>query len=143
MKVPFRNAAADGYIDDIITAMLDTNNCVQEGTNAALLAVHTLFRPTSDSDPLPRPDAASIRKLIEEGTPDEIKIILGWVVNTHLFRIFLPGEKANEWTHSIKSILRHNTVTGAILESTIGRLNHAGYPLPGVILSEPTSSPPN
>jgi len=95
VDVPFRHAAADGYIDDIITAMLDTGSWIQKGSNAALLAVHTLFRRTSDSDPLPRPDAASIRKLIGEGTPDEIKIIVGWVVNTRLFRIFLPIEKAN------------------------------------------------
>jgi len=63
-------------------------------------------------------------------TPDEIKNILGWVVNTRLFRIFLPIEKANEWIHSIKSIIKHNIITGTIPESTIGHLNHAGYILP-------------
>jgi len=51
--VPFCYAAVDGYIDNILTAMLDTGNWKQKGTNTALFAVHTLFRPTSDSDPPP------------------------------------------------------------------------------------------
>ena len=130
VPVPFRHAAADGYIDDIITAMLDEGGWLLKGANAALLAVHTFFRPTTNSDPLPRPDAASIRKLIGEGTPDEKKTILGWFVDTRLFRIFLPLEKANEWIHSIKSIVKANIVNKTLLESTIGRLNHAGYILP-------------
>ena len=41
--VPFRHAAADEYIDDIITAMLDERGRVLKGSNAALLAVHIFF----------------------------------------------------------------------------------------------------
>ena len=38
-------AIADGYIDDIITAMLDSHDWLQKGQNAAPLAVHTVFCP--------------------------------------------------------------------------------------------------
>ena len=101
VPVPFHPAAADGYIDDIVTAMLDKANWVQKGQNAAPLAVHTVFRPIDDSDPLPRADAASIPKLKGEGTPDESKIVLGWLIDTRKFRIFLPIEKAADWTHDL------------------------------------------
>ena len=43
VPVPFRHAAADGYIDDIIAAMLDEGGWLLKGANAALLAVHTFF----------------------------------------------------------------------------------------------------
>ena len=85
--------------------MLDMDGWVQKGTNAAPLAVHTLFRPVDPSDPLPRDDPTSLRKLDGEGTPDERKIIIGWLVDTRLLRIFLPGEKATEWIRELKRIL--------------------------------------
>ena len=71
VPVPFHPAVADGYIDDIITIMLAKDDWVMKGQNAAPLAVHTIFRPTSITDPIPRDDATSIRKLKAEGTPSE------------------------------------------------------------------------
>ena len=73
VDVPFHPAVADGYIDDIITLMLAGDDWVKRGQNAAPLAVHTLFRPATGTDPLPRPDATSKAKLRGEGTPDERK----------------------------------------------------------------------
>ena len=57
-------------------------------------------------DPLPRADATSISKLDGEGTPDKIKTVLEWVLNTCLFRIYLPTLKAKDWIYDLKSILR-------------------------------------
>ena len=96
VSVPFHPAAADGYINDIITVMLDISDWVKRGQNAALLAIHTVFRPTQADDPIPRDDATSIRKLKGEGTPDEAKIVLGWIIDTRLFRIYLPKEKTSD-----------------------------------------------
>ena len=130
VTVPFHYAAADGYIDDLITVMIEKDDWVEKGSNAAPLAVHTVFRPKDISDPLPRDDPASIRKLDGEGTPDERKVILGWLVDTRLFKIFLPGEKASEWIREINRIVKQETIETKQLESTIGRLNHAGYVIP-------------
>ena len=130
VPIPFSYASADGYIDDLITLMLDLGNWSKKGSNAAPLAVHTLFHPTDENDSLPRDDPASIRKLDGEGTPDERKIILGWTVDTRLLRIFLPGEKATKWLREIKQILRQDEIKTKQLETTIGRLNHAGYIIP-------------
>ena len=130
VPVPFHWAVADGYIDDIITVALDCASWVTKAQNAAPLAVHTIFRPTDNTDPLPRADATSIPKLDGEGTPDEIKTVLGWVLNTRLFRIFLPKIKAKDWIHDLKSILRLKRVNAKTLETTIGRLNHAAHIIP-------------
>ena len=56
--------------------------------------------------------------------------MLGWKINTRLFRIYLPTQKAREWTHSIKEMLKSRKVNTKLLESTIGRLNHVGYIIP-------------
>ena len=94
--VPFHWAVEDGYIDDIITIIPAYADWVPKGQNIAPLVVHTIFRPTNDSDPLPRADATSIPKIDGEGTPDENKIVLGCLLNTRLFRIFLPYLKAKD-----------------------------------------------
>ena len=130
VPVPFHWAVADGYIDDIITVILDHANWITKGQNAAPLAVHTVFRPTDPNDPLPRADVTSIPKLDGEGTPDEVKTVLGWLLNTRLFRIYLPKLKARDWIHDIKTILRNKRVDSVTLESTIGRLNHAAHIIP-------------
>ena len=128
--VPFHMAMADGYIDDIITAMIEENDWVDRGQNAAPLAVHTLFRPVDKTEQIPRDDPASIRKLEGEGTPDEKKTLLGWEVDTRRFRIYLPKDKAIQWRSDIKRILQHGAVNTKTLESTIGRLNHAAHVIP-------------
>ena len=130
IEVPFHYAKADGYIDDIITVVLDIDDWVAKGQKAAPLATHTLFRPTDKRDPLPREETISKIKVQGEGTPDEIKGALGWTVNTRTFRIYLPDKKAKEWTLSIKEILHSQRVDTKTLETTIGRLNHAGYIIP-------------
>ena len=121
---------ADGYIDDLITLAIDAEEWIWNSQNAAPLAVDTVFRSENKDDPLPRPPAASIKKLKAEGLPDETKIVLGWLINTRLFRIFLPIDKASFWIIDLKSILRKDKVNAKFLERNIGRLNHAGYILP-------------
>ena len=98
--------------------------------NAAPLVIHSLFCPLSKSDPLPRDDSISKSKLQGEGTPDERKIVLGWMLDTRRFRIHLPTEKDTEWISKIKQLLKAPTVSVKDLESTIGRLNHAGHIIP-------------
>ena len=53
VDVPFHFAMADGYIDYMITMVLDMKGWVEKALNAAPLVIHSLFRPTDTSDPLP------------------------------------------------------------------------------------------
>ena len=59
-----------------------------------------------------------------------MKIVLGWMIDTRRFRIYLPTEKAVEWTNAIEKMMHASTVQTKDLESTIGCLNHAGHIIP-------------
>ena len=63
VKMLFHYAIADGYIDDIITVMLEIESWVDKALNAAPLVIHSLFRLIDGSDPLPRDDSIIIQKL--------------------------------------------------------------------------------
>ena len=130
VDVPYREAATDGYIDDAITMVVDHEGWAMKAVNAAPLAIHALFRPVDRRDPLPREEAVSMRKLSGEGTPDEIKVVLGWRIDTRAFRIHLPMEKASDWLYSIREILTRDTVDEKTLERIAGRLNHAAHVIP-------------
>jgi len=86
---------ADVFIDDIITVGY-FSDCWKWLCGAALLALHIFDRPVDESEPVPRDDLLAINKLLSDGSPSEIKIVLGWVVNTRLFTISLPDNKFNE-----------------------------------------------
>ena len=83
------------------------------------------------SEPIARNDTISKRKLEGEGTPDEIKPVLGWLIDTRVFRIFLPPDKAFHWISDLKILLQEKyRVKSKEIESYIGRLNHVGYIMP-------------
>ena len=78
-----------------------------------------------------RADPLSLRKLEGDGTPSERKLVLGWLLDTREFKIYLPMDKAIGWIAEIKEILAPDMkVKTKQIESTIGRLNHVGYILP-------------
>ena len=83
----------DGYIDDGASAVLDAPwnwRMVQRAAQAVVMALFLIFRPLSNLlEPLPRPDPASIRKMLAEGGLREIITFLGWFINTRLFTIAL------------------------------------------------------
>ena len=70
------------------------------------------------------------KKLRGEGSPDGRKPILGWLINTLLFKKYLVKDKARMWIKNLKCILKMNEILTKILKSSIGRLNHAGHILP-------------
>ena len=54
------------FIDDIITITVDDDHWIDRAKIAALLVIHTLFRPLQPSEPLKRDDPISLRKLTGE-----------------------------------------------------------------------------
>jgi len=128
--IPSRNTFCDGYIDDFLSVGLDTFDYVKRSQEAPTLAVHTIFRPVHEKEPIDRDDAISIRKLAGEGVPSEQKVMLGWLLCTRSCKIYLPKDKELAWTLDIEEILEENTTTTKQMESVIGRFNHVGYILP-------------
>jgi hypothetical protein len=88
------------------------------------LTIHTFARSTDNNDILPRKDIISMKKIRAEGRLEEIKTVLGWVLNTRSLRLSLPVEKLQDWNKDIRSITSSKKSHSKLLESTIGRINH-------------------
>jgi hypothetical protein len=95
--------ATDVYIEDIFNVFpIVSDEYLQRGRNAALLAIDLLGRPTHPDDPLPRDPLVAVKKVIAEGTPAEVLTILGWQIDTRRLIIQLPDEKAPYGTTNSK-----------------------------------------
>ena len=55
----------------------------------------------------------------------EHKTCLGWDINTHSLKVFLPEEKQTAWTTDIKKALASTKIKIDTLMLLIGNLNHA------------------
>ena len=126
-----KDSYVDGFIDDLISIILDQMNFPERGRHAVALALHTFFRPTNPDDPVPRDDILSLRKLLAEGGLEETKMVLGWFIDTRRFIIKLARDKATRWIMDIDDLItkisEKEPVTTKELESMIGKLNTASY----------------
>ena len=124
----------EGYIDDGPTAVLDSPEnwrMVRRAREAICMALHLVFRPLAGSlEPIERPDAASIRKMLAEGGLAEIMIYLGWEINTRALTIAIPFDKWKAWSADIQELLKIRTVKLKSLSSLIGKLNHVCFIIP-------------
>jgi hypothetical protein len=124
-------ARTDSFIDDLIRVFLDTPLNREREPHAVPLAIHVTSRPHAEgAEPIPRRGIVSAPKLIAEGIPMEVQIVLGWILNTRALIIALPQDKFEAWTSDIEEIIDNLRVTYGDLESTLGRLNHVGYVIP-------------
>ena len=106
IDVPPRECYADGYVDNLITAVLDFLRATNRARHAVPLALDVINRPVNNDDPIPRDNILSRRKLIAEGGLEEIKTVLGWRIDTHAFRIYVPEDKATRWILDLREIKR-------------------------------------
>ena len=127
----FKPCYMDGFIDDLISTVLDKFGLPDRARNAVALALHTFFRPINEGDPVPRDDILSLRKLLAEGRLEETKMVLGWYIDTRAFIIKLAKDKALRWIMDMDDILQKidekAPVSAKDLESLIGKLNTASY----------------
>jgi hypothetical protein len=119
---------SDNFIDDAFCAFLLNH----WGLGRALLpyVIELIGRPRADDEPLPRDACLSLTKFLAEATPEEKKIILGWLLNTRALTIALPLNKVEGWTEQICGLLRNPTATAKDLQKLVGRLNHVGHVVP-------------
>ena len=118
------------YLDDFITVFLDLKPMIWKGSRVSLLLLHVLGRPIHKEEPITREDLLAFDKTVAEGTPEEIKLVLGWVINTRTLTLALPEDKRASWTKAIHQLLEAETVSHDDIMTTIGRLNHAAYVIP-------------
>ena len=126
-----RHGWVDGYIDDLVGICLHLNQNATRTTRAILLAISIFARPTNtQTSNIPHPYILAMKKWIAEGTQEERKVVLGWVIDTRLFTVSLPQEKAAAYTQQINEILKAKKINHKNLESIIGRIERTAYAVP-------------
>ena len=72
---------------------------------APLLALDRVSRPVQADEPLLRDAMLAMEKALAEGTPAEIQIVLGWLIDMHWLLNSLPPEKFNWWIAELNAVL--------------------------------------
>lgn len=114
----------DVYTDDNIGVAPDFGTNVPRLNRVIPLMIHTFARPTDSHDIIPRKDIISMKKFRAEGRLEEIKTVLGWVLNTRSLRLSLPPEKLRDWSRDINSMISSKKAYFKLLELMIGWINH-------------------
>ena len=130
LNIP-RHGWVDGYIDDLVGICLHINDNATRTTRAILLAISIFAKPTNTHESnIPQPYILAMKKWLAEGTQEEQKIVLGWLIDTRLFTVALPTDKAKAYTKQIQEILKAKRVNHKNLESIIGRIERTSYAVP-------------
>jgi hypothetical protein len=122
----------DGFIDDLINVFPDTEENCARLPHVVPLAIHATSRPHAghDVEPVPRRPLLSDEKLIAEGAPEEIQVVLGWELDCRRLLAALPSDKFDAWTTAILAIIKPEHCSRQDLETIIGRLNHVSFIIP-------------
>jgi len=125
-------ARKDCFIDDIISVFLESDVNLRREPHVVPLAVHALSRPHrgDEVEPVPRRPLLAPAKLMAEGTPMEVQIVLGWTVDTRRMLVLLPRDKYLAWIGDLNTTIEAGKATIGELQTLIGRLNHASLLVP-------------
>jgi hypothetical protein len=120
----------DIFIDDSLAITIDLGHNRYRAIQSMLLAIHVLCQPMDPNEHVMREDCLSLSKLAEESQMSKKFTVLGWDINTRLLTIALPKKKFQRWNKDLDDIILRKKVSFALLESTIGHLNHAATACP-------------
>ena len=122
----------DGFIDDLINVFLDTPMNCRTQPQTVPLAMHVTSRPHAgdDVEPIARRPILSMPKLMAEGSPAEVQIVLGWRLDTRRLLIALPDDKYKAWTDELTAIETVGKCRFKDLDRIVGRLNHSAFVVP-------------
>ena len=124
------NCTADVFIDDIITVGVDTGNNATKLRAGPCTAMHAIAQQGNEEMSIPRQDFIAMDKNEAEGAPEEIKIILGWVIDSRRLLIQLPAHKHAAWTSQLQSFTQRKSTNSKDIESLLGRLEQVALILP-------------
>ena len=116
---------SDVYVDDVITIAADIKDNLERITRAPV----TIMYAVADNAPVTnlvtkRKEIVAEDKMIAEGAAEELKICLGWLIDTRRLRVQLPIHKVIAWKQQINTILSKTTVSNKELQSILGRLEN-------------------
>ena len=121
---------ADVFIDDIITVGVDTGTNLQKIVAGPCTIMHALAQHSLNDPFIPRQDFISDDKNEAEGAPEEVKITLGWVLDTRRLLIQLPKHKFKAWSTQVDSFTKRKSACSKDLQSILGRLENIAIIIP-------------
>ena len=88
------------------------------------------MRPISPDEPVPTKETLSLTKLLLEGTPSKVMIVLGWLIDTRQLLLRLPEEKFDRLGKELRDLIADPIISRAALESLIEKLVNVAYVIP-------------
>ena len=124
-------ATTNNFVDDLITTfVMEYEQDADRAIQSVLVAFETICRPLIEEEKISREDVMSLSKLLAEGTPTEVLMILGWIVDTRNLEVQLPEDKIKLWLFDLDMMIENKMTFKKQIESVIGRLNHVGNIIP-------------
>jgi hypothetical protein len=120
---------SDMFVDDGHTVTVDLNNCTQRAQVGMFASVNALALPVQ-LEHIPRKPILQGDKTLNLGRRQEIKLVLGWIINTRTLVASLPPEKQAVWTADIQTTITANNISKKNLEKMLGRLSHTATVIP-------------
>jgi len=132
--VPDEHSHSDVYLDDVLSVfpgLSDAHSLC--GIAAVLLAIEVIGRLLAEHEPmlhdeLLHDELSAIKKVLVEGTPTKILMVLGWLIDTCALTIGLTKDKFVAWLADITRILHKCTcghhVSYDDLKMLVGCLQH-------------------
>lgn len=127
---PAPEGKSDVFIDDNILIFRGTPENLRRAPFVIPAVIAAMSRPNSDQEQLPRDEFLTLSKLEAEGAPAEIRIVLGWQIDTRRLLISLPRDKHATWRRELQDLLQTPTAAFSTWDSLLGRLNHAAEVIP-------------
>ena len=124
------DSSADCFIDDIISAAVDIHDNLQRITAAPCTVIHALAHSSATTTYIQRQNMIADDKNEAEGGPEEIKICLGWLLDTRRLLVILPDHKFKAWLLQTDSIIQQKSANNDQLSSLLGRLEHVAIVIP-------------
>ena len=120
------NGKADVFVDDIISVAPDINDNLQRLRAASCTVLHAFAHKasSSSSSSIKRDNLVADDKNEAEGAPEELKIVLGWTLDSRRLLVKLPFHKWKAWKSQIESALKGSSIDEKTLSSIVGRLEN-------------------
>ena len=114
----------DSFIDDMISVGLDIGDSLSRLIAAPCTVLHAVSHKADTETFIPRDDMISNEKNEAEGSPEEEKICLEWMLDTRALIVLLPEHKFVAWTEQVNQLISAKSAGNKELESVLGRLEN-------------------
>jgi hypothetical protein len=94
------------------------------------LGFATKRQPGDDVEPIQQQNILLIPKLTAEGTPEEVQMVLGWLLDTEALLVLLPPNKFVAWLADMIKFIKTGCCNQEHLDTMVGCLNYADMMLP-------------